>query len=58
MSIKTIEIKQQGFERIVEFGLATRPGAPICKFLVLELMEDLRSLLFANLLPEFGNPQG
>ena len=33
-----VEIKQSGFERVVMFCLAQRPGAPIQKILVIELM--------------------
>ncbi len=37
-NLALIEIKQKGFERIVELGLALRPGGEVCKTLVLELM--------------------
>jgi len=33
-----VEIKQTGFERIVQFGLASRPGSVIEKILIIELM--------------------
>ncbi|WP_269622493.1 Rqc2 family fibronectin-binding protein [Prochlorococcus marinus] len=33
-----IELKQQGFDRVIEFGLAFRPNESFQKFLILELM--------------------
>ncbi len=43
-----IEIKQEGFERIVEFGLAFRPKEKPYKFLVIELMGRHSNLIFLN----------
>ncbi len=40
-----VEIKQSGFERVVMFCLAQRPGAPIQKILVIELMGRHSNLL-------------
>lgn len=33
-----IELKQEGFERIIEFGFALRPNQKLQRFLILELM--------------------
>ena len=43
-----VEIKQSGFERVVMFCLAQRPGAPIQKILVIELMGRHSNLLLLN----------
>ncbi len=43
-----VEIKQTGFDRVVEFGLTTRPGEPIEKTLVLELMGRHSNLLLLD----------
>ena len=43
-----IEIKQNGFERIVEFCLASRPGSPIQKVLLIELMGRHSNLLLLD----------
>ncbi len=43
-----IEIKQEGFERIVEFGLANRPGEVIQRFLVIEIMGRHSNLLLLD----------
>ena len=43
-----VELKQKGFERIVEFGLSIRPGEPIQKTLVLELMGRHSNLLLLD----------
>jgi len=43
-----IELNQQGFDRVVEFGLASRPGEPIQRTLVLELMGRHSNLLLLD----------
>ena len=43
-----IEIKQKGFERVVEFCLAKRPGESIQKILVIELMGRHSNLLLLD----------
>ncbi len=43
-----IEIKQEGFERIVEFGLANRPSEPIKKTLLIEIMGRHSNLLLLD----------
>ncbi len=43
-----IEIKQEGFERIIEFGFAFRPNETPYKFLLIELMGRHSKLLFLN----------
>ncbi|MFL0727770.1 MAG: NFACT family protein [Prochlorococcus sp.] len=43
-----IELKQNGFERVVEFGLAHRPGEPIRRTLVLEIMGRHSNLLLLD----------
>ncbi|KGG33811.1 putative secreted protein MPB70 precursor [Prochlorococcus marinus str. SS51] len=43
-----IELKQNGFERIVEFGLAFRPNENFEKFLVLEIMGRHSNFLLLN----------
>mgnify|MGYP000750660069 CR=1 FL=1 len=43
-----IEIKQEGFERIVEFGLSFRPTEKPSKIILIELMGRHSNLLFLN----------
>ncbi len=43
-----IELKQNGFERVVECGLAHRPGEPIQRTLVLEMMGRHSNLLLLD----------
>ncbi len=43
-----IEIEQKGFERVVKFGLAKRPGGPIQKVLIIELMGRHSNLLLLD----------
>ncbi len=43
-----IEIKQDGFERIVEFGIAFRPNEKVQKFLVVEIMGRHSNFIFLN----------
>ncbi len=43
-----IELKQTGFERIVEFGLAARPGEEVQRTVVLELMGRHSNLLLLD----------
>ncbi len=43
-----IEIKQTGFERIVKFGLASRPGSVIEKVLIVELMGRHSNLMILD----------
>ena len=43
-----VGLEQQGFERVVEFQLATRPGAEIQRTLVLELMGRHSNLLLLD----------
>ena len=43
-----IELKQNGFERVVECGLAHRPGEPIQSTLVLEMMGRHSNLLLLD----------
>ena len=43
-----ISINQKGFERIVEFHLALRPGDPIQKVLILELMGRYSNIFLLN----------
>lgn len=43
-----IELKQKGFDRVVECGLAHRPGEPIERTLVLELMGRHSNLLLLD----------
>lgn len=43
-----IEIEQQGWERVVELGFARRPGEPIQRWLVVELMGRYSNLLLLD----------
>ncbi len=43
-----VEIKQSGFERVVKFGLAPRPGSPIKRVLVIELMGRHSNILLLD----------
>ena len=43
-----LEIKQEGFERVVEFGFSLRPNEPIEKYLILELMGRHSNILLLN----------
>ncbi len=43
-----VEIKQKDFERVVEFNLALRPGEPIKRSLILELMGRHSNFLLLN----------
>ena len=43
-----IKIKQKGFERVVEFGLAIRPGQPIQRTLVIEIMGRHSNILLLD----------
>ena len=43
-----IGLDQQGFERVVEFQMATRPGDPVCRTIVLELMGRHSNLLLLD----------
>ncbi len=43
-----VQIEQQGFERVVTFALATRPGDPIQRRLVLELMGRHSNLMLLD----------
>ncbi len=43
-----IEVKQKGFERIVEFGFSSRPGEAIQKTLILEMMGRHSNLLLLD----------
>ena len=43
-----IEIQQQGWERVVELGFARRPGEPVLRWLVVELMGRHSNLLLLD----------
>jgi predicted ribosome quality control (RQC) complex YloA/Tae2 family protein len=43
-----IEIQQQGWERVVELGFARRPGEPVLRWLVVELMGRHSNLLMLD----------
>ncbi len=43
-----VELKQKGFERVVEFRLSVRPGEPIQRTLVLELMGRHSNILLLD----------
>ena len=43
-----IEIQQQGWERVVELGFARRPGEPVLRWLVMELMGRHSNLLLLD----------
>ena len=43
-----ISLEQKGFERVVNFGLANRPGEPVQRTLVLELMGRHSNLLLLD----------
>ena len=43
-----VELRQQGWERVVELAFARRPGEPPCRWLVLELMGRHSNLLFLD----------
>ena len=43
-----VEIKQQGWERVVELGFARRPGEPVLRWLVVELMGRHSNLLLLD----------
>ena len=43
-----IEIHQQGWERVVELGFARRPGEPVLRWLVMELMGRHSNLLLLD----------
>ncbi|MEB3159682.1 MAG: NFACT RNA binding domain-containing protein [Synechococcus sp.] len=43
-----VEIAQEGFERVVSFGFANRPGDPVQRHLVLELMGRHSNLLLLD----------
>ena len=43
-----VEIRQQGWERVVELGFARRPGDPVQRWLVAELMGRFSNLLLLD----------
>jgi predicted ribosome quality control (RQC) complex YloA/Tae2 family protein len=43
-----VEIRQQGWERVVELGFARRPGEPVLRWLVAELMGRYSNLLLLD----------
>ncbi len=43
-----VAIKQQGFERVVEFSLARRPGAPVMRSLIIEIMGRHSNILLLD----------
>jgi predicted ribosome quality control (RQC) complex YloA/Tae2 family protein len=43
-----VEIQQQGWERVVELGFARRPGEPVLRWLVVELMGRHSNLLLLD----------
>ena len=43
-----VEMEQEGFERVVRFGFASRPGNPVQRHLVLELMGRHSNLLLLD----------
>ncbi|WP_320667261.1 NFACT family protein [Prochlorococcus sp. MIT 1307] len=46
--IALVEIKQKGFERVVEFRFAKRPGSPVYRSLIIELMGRHSNLLLLD----------
>ncbi len=47
-ALALVEIRQQGWERVVELGFARRPGEPVQRWLVVELMGRHSNLLLLD----------